>query len=439
MWNTSRRRRKSGTRRNDLTFQDRNPPVRKSTIVSLLLTIAASGEAQISAYASASYGYTSNPLCNFEMQSDYILQGYWQLDYLKPASSSDFKMGYLGALMVFRDLVPRNYYEHRINAGTILRFPSAQATEGEEAEEQPFRGNTLELGAKLGARHDKAEYRQFDNWGGGVSGIYTWGEGSPSSGSLSNATDLRRYVLVPELDNLTSVFTLRLNVRSTSAGRFTLFGGGSVKHYITSKIDTSVFETVSSSGSSAQGKAKGKGKGLLSGTGNGKKDLLVDASSVNTLQFHVGAGASWKWEGGSAESEVLYRIDPGSSTRVLAQYTNSTLLSEDLYNDFFSHSGPEIKLGFRQQLPFELNMSLEGVTQWRKYLSPAFSLDGVETASTRLDLHGGVEVSLSRSVALGENLGIEIGLSCGALRNQSNDAYNDFSVRHWSVVFGAGF
>jgi hypothetical protein len=408
-------------------------------VVVLLFAIAASGQAQLSGYASASYGYNSNPLCNFEMQPDHLFQGYWELDYLRPATCSDFKMGYVGGLMVFRDLAPRNYYEHRISAGAILRFPSAQETEGGDTEEKPFRGSTLELGARVGARHDKAEFRQFDNWGGDVSGIYTWGEGTPSSGALSDETGLRRYALVPELNNVTSVFALRLSTGSVFSGRYALFGGGGVKHYTTSKIDTSVFETVSSSGSNGQGKAKGKGKGLLSGTGNGKKDILVNASSVNTLQFHVGAGATWKWQGGSLESEVLYRIDPGSSTRVLAQYTNSTLLSEDLYNDFFSHAGPEIKLVLRQQLPLELNMSLEAVAQRRKYLSPAFSLDGIEMTESRVDLHGGVEVALSRSVTWGESLIMEIGLSCGVSRNQSNDAYNDLSVRHCSIVFGAGF
>jgi hypothetical protein len=231
--------------------------------------------------------------------------------------------------------------------------------------------------------------------------------------------------------------TLRLSAGSTQTGLYSLFGGGGVKHYLTSKVDTTVFATAGASNSNGQ--ARGKGKGLLSGTGNGKKDLLVNASSVNTLQLHVGAGGTWKWEGGSLESEALYRFDPGSSTRVLAQYTNSTMLSEDLYNDFFSHSGPEFTLALRQQLPPGLTLSLHATVQRRKYLSPAFTLEGVESAASRIDLHAGVDVSLSRSVALGESLNIEIGLSCGALRNQSNDAYNDFSVRHCSIVFGAGF
>jgi hypothetical protein len=197
-----------------------------------------------------------------------------------------------------------------------------------------------------------------------------------------------------------------------------------------------VFTTVSSSSSS---NGQGKGKGLLSGTGNGKKDLLVNASSVNTLQLHVGVGAAWRWEDGSVQSEFLYRIDPGSSTRVLAQYTNTTMLSEDLYNDFFSHAGPEAKLSFRQQLPLGFSVSFEVLAQRREYLSPAFSLDGIVTAARRVDLHGGVEVSLSHALALGENFGVDVGLVGGFSRNQSNDVYNDFSGHHYSLTVGMGF
>ena len=40
-----------------------------------------------------------------------------------------------------------------------------------------------------------------------------------------------------------------------------------------------------------------------------------------------------------------------------------TLLSEDLYNDFFSHSGPEIKMGLRQNLPLGLNVSIDALAQ----------------------------------------------------------------------------
>lgn len=412
--------------------------MRRIAIGVLALLVSAAGEAQVSGYASSSYGYHSNPLSNYAMAPDHTLQGYWQLDYVRPSPAFDVTIGYLGGLMSFRDLAPRNYYEHRLTIGITQRYPyAAEHAEGED-DEPPFRGNTLDLGARMSARHDRAEYRQFDNWGGDIVGTYTRGAGTLSSVAFSNETGLRRYANVPELDNLTTVFSLRLTSGSTQAVRYSLFGGAGVKHYITSDVDTSVFMTYSSSQGSV-GQGKGKGKGFLSGTGNGKKDLLVNASSVNTLQLHVGGGIAWQWEGGSARSEFLYRIDPGSSTRVLAQYTNSTLLSEDLYNDFFSHSGPEFMLAFRQKLPVGFSVSLDAVVQRRKYLSPAFTLDGVESASERVDLHGSVEVSLTRWIALGESFGFDIGVNGGALRNQSNDAYNDFSEYHYSLVVGVGF
>ncbi len=414
--------------------------MRNSALALLALLVVSGGRAQISGYASSSYGYHSNPLANYATTSDNTLQGYWQLDYLKPSPASDFKLGYLGGLMVFQDLAPRNYYEHRATIGVTQRYSAVPAGAEDEGDEPPFRGNTLELAARLGARHDRAEFQQFDNWGGDVSATYTRGAGTPSSVAFTNETGLRRYAKVPELDNLTTVFSLRSTSGSTQAVRYSVFGGAGIKHYLTSEVDTSMFTTYSSSsGSAGQGQGRGRGKGGLSGTGNGKKDLLVNANSVNTFQLHVGAGIAWQWEGGSGQSEVLYRIDPGSSTRVLAQYTNSTLLSEDLYNDFFSHSGPEFKAAFRQKLPLGLNVSIDALAQRRKFLSPAFTLDGVESASSRVDLRGEVEISLTRWIALGESLGIDVGVTGGVLRNQSNDTYNDFSAYHYSLMVGMGF
>lgn len=409
--------------------------VRNSAIPVLVLLAVSGGNAQVSGYASATYGYHSNPLSNYLGASDQTLEGYCQLDYLGSSPSSDFKVGYVGGLMVFQDLAPRTYYEHRASIGFVRRYPYATEQAGEEEEEAPFRGNSFEFGGRLGARHDRVEYVQFDNWGADISGIYTWGAGTPSPVVLSNQTDLRRYANVPELDNLTTLFSLRLGLGGSAT--YSLLGGAGVKHYITSEVDTSVFQTVSSG--SSNGAGKGRGKGIFAGTGNGKKDILVNASAVNTIQLNIGVAAAWQWEGGSLQSEALYRMDPGSSTRVLAQYANSTMLSEDLYNDFFSHAGPEIKLTFRQKLPPGWILSIDALAQRRKFLSPAFTIDGVQFASSRIDLHGGVELSLTRSVPLGESLSIDIGLTGGVLRNQSNDAYNDFSAYHYGVVAGMGF
>ena len=414
--------------------------MRKSAVALVMVLFAGSSYAQFSGYASAGYGFHSNPLYNFATTSDQLLQGYWQFDYLSSTPAADWKIGYVGGLMQFQDLAGRNYYEHRMSAGSTQRFPDASGETDEEGDEVPFKGNTLEWGAKLGARHDRAEYRQFENWGGEVSGTFTWGAGTAASVALGDETSLRRYANVPELDNLSSVGSIRLTLGAAPGVRFSLFGGAGIKHYITSEVDTSVFITVSSSSSSnGKGQGRGKGKSLLAGTGNGKKDILVNASTVNTVQLYVGMAATREWEGGSAQGELLFRIDPGSSTRVLAQYTNSTLLTGDLYNDFFSHSGPEFKLMFHQQLAQGFSVSFDAVAQRRKYLSPAFDLEGVQTASTRIDVLGGMEVSLSRYIALGENIGFDVTLAGGVSRNESNDAYNDYSTRHYGLAVGVGF
>jgi hypothetical protein len=114
-------------------------------------------------------------------------------------------------------------------------------------------------------------------------------------------------------------------------------------------------------------------------------------------------------------------------------------LTEDIYLDYFSYAGSEFRTSISQRLPLDLNMQLALEGARRTYVAPAVDLNGVESAPERIDLRGSAEVTLSRYFELGEGLGLDLHLIVTALRNQSNDAYNDFGLASVAAGLGVGW
>jgi hypothetical protein len=77
--------------------------------------------------------------------------------------------------------------------------------------------------------------------------------------------------------------------------------------------------------------------------------------------------------------------------------------------------------------------------QQKLFGAPALDLVGTKTADQRVDLRAFSELYISRYFNLSENLGMGVALSSGFVRNQSNDAYNDFSSYYISLSIGFGF
>jgi hypothetical protein len=153
----------------------------------------------------------------------------------------------------------------------------------------------------------------------------------------------------------------------------------------------------------------------------------------------LGVTGTWRWESGNANVELLYRLNPKSQVRFLAQYANTSLLTQDIYNDSFSYGGPGLKIGLRQDLPYGLQLAVRGECQRKKILAPALDLTGIETSSNRVDLHGALEGTLSKTIPLNESITLEIAFNSGIARNKSDDAYNDYSLSFYSISVGVGY
>ena len=417
----------------------------------MLLGCIAIAQGQVSGYAMGSYGFHTNPLYNYEGLSDQVREGYWELNFTEPSPGTQFRAGYVGGLMIFNRLEGRNYYEHRLDLAYTAKFPTGQQAQpamkesdnDEEEAEEPFRGRILDVGLRVGARHDKEIYRAFDNLGLEIPLSFTWGVGSGTEFKIAQQAGIRRYYFLAELNNISDVLEAWLTTDVAKRMQLGFSATAGVKHYTTNEIDTSRIETATTTFARGnQGKGKG-GSGLSGQNGGGnsgkKKEILVNSTTTNTYQVTLGVTGTWKWESGNANAELLYRLNPKSQVRFLAQYVNTSLLTQDIYNDSFSYGGPGLKIGLRQDLPYGLQLTVRGECQRKKFLAPALDLTGIETSSNRVDLHGALEGTLSKTISLNESITLEIAFNSGIARNKSDDAYNDYSLSFYSISVGVGF
>jgi len=419
---------------------------KRSLLLLIVSLVTWQAHAQVSGYVSGSYGYNQNPLYNYEELSDQLAQSYLELNYVKDMPTSQFKAGYVGGLMVFNRFAERTYYEHMLAVGYTVRYakqkPAGLTTDANEEDdaEPPFIGNLLELGAKFGARHDRSAYKEFDNTGGEATASYTIAIREGASLRLGNQLGYRDYTYLKDLSNLTDIVEVRYGRMPGREPGVGMFASAGIKHYFTATYDTTVFESSTSGGSGGNGKGKGKGNGNSgSAPGQVEKKNLVNATSRNSYQLTAGVTMGGRWGSFLADGQLLYRYNPRGATRYLPQYVNSSLLTEDIYNDFFSYQGPEGKISLLQNFPLGVKAVLVFDASSRKYSAPAFDLDGVESAQKRKDLRSLVELTISKAVPLSEGTDLEVTLQGGFLRNQSNDAYNDYSTAAVSLGLGIGF
>ncbi len=416
-------------------------------ILFVVPTIAA---AQLSGYLSTSYGFNGNPLYNYAQTSDQVSQSYIELHHTSDFDNSSLDFVYTGGLMMFNQLAERNYYEHAL-AGR-WNFVTGEPDEG--AEDTDSLGAYFATELKFTARHDKSAFEVYDNNSGGLNVSYRTAAGDALFWRFTNKAEYRTYKLVNELSNITDILAISLGSRSRDRVYVEVLATVGVKHYTTSLSDTSSYETITPTGSdtgSGTGSGHGHGKGLGNGSsgssGNSgsapgfikKEHLYVTTESNSTWQYTVGGIVEKKWERNSVLAGFIYRYNPTTATRYVAQYASSTTLSEDIYNDHFAYEGPEASLMFTQAFPLRISSVFQ--LQWssRTYSGPALSLDGVQTADRRKDSHLGFEVTVSKAFAIFDGVDLEVSLSGAAARNQSNDAYNDYSGSAVAAGVAIGF
>ncbi|MCL4551713.1 MAG: hypothetical protein M1495_24460 [Bacteroidetes bacterium] len=420
------------------------------TILILVTAFASLSFAQFEGYGSITAGYNKNPLNNYQTVGDQTKQTYLELKYTNEFPKSLLNFSYVSGLMLFNEFTDRNFYEHSFSANYQLNFDkqlsnsqiknsSADEEDSNETDSVQEENssdeirNTMLFGVTLNSRLDKEAHKDFDNYGLSFNFIYNHVTNPDFNFTISNSLSLRNYSNIEDLSNLTDLLSFETGKTTSSGMNYGINLSGGFKYYTQTYYDTTQFEQIRSFITKSQGKGKPGSK-----VGSNKK-ILITPQSNGTYQIAFGIYAKKEWANNSFQANVLYRYNIRSQNRYLAQYVNTSFLSEDIYNDFFSYEGPEAAVKFAQTLPIGMKLTIDGLLQYKKYTAPALDLAGEQIDGDRHDLHSYVEINLSRYFDLGNDFGFDITLTGGFLRNQSNDDYNDFSSYFAAVSVGVSF
>ncbi len=416
----------------------RNGKMKILPIVVLLFPTIAS--AQLSGYVSANYGFHGNPLYNYEQASDQTSQSYIELHHASDFGNSSFDLGYVGGLMLFNHFGERNYYEHSL-AG---RWNLQVGEEDEQSGQVDSTGAYLLSELKFTARHDKSAFEVYDNNSGGLNVSYRTLAGGALFMRYSNKAEYRSYALVDELSNFTDILAISLGSRTRDRLNFEVLLSAGIKQYTSALTDTSTYETITTEqGGTGTGHGKGLGNGNAGSNSSSsfikKQHLYANPASSTSWQFTAGGIVEKRWEKRSALLGLVYRYNPQTAVRYVAQYVNTSTLSEDIYNDHFAYEGPAADLKFSQTFPQRITAALQ--LQWaaRTYGAPALDLQGVQIADKRTDTIVALELTLTKAFTISEGVDLEVNLTGGAARNKSNDEYNDYSAGAVALGVAVGF
>ncbi len=411
------------------------------------LSLPLSAFAQFSGYGSASYGSDSNPLRNFAELHDNLTQGYLEMRFRDERAKSALDAAYAGGLMMFRDLEPRNYYEHSLTVRQSLWLsdrpggPSAppdSATEaddtGDSATTADSTGSMLSLILTGSARHDKEVYNDYDNYAVGFTPAYRWESSDRIIFRARNDLVYRNYMHLTELSNVTDAVTFSVEHSSHPVWRYGIFLGGAIKHYTVSSYDTTMFETARTFVTKSSGKGKGGALLRIPST----KKILVNPQANTTYSVTAGLLTGATWSSGFLKTTIELRYSPGPANRYLAQHANTGVLNQDIYGESFGVNGGDIAVSLTQALPLGFRLRVDAVARRWDYGVPALTLAGTATGTDRRDDHAEATVGISRYVDVAGDFGFEVGIEGLVLRNRSNDEYNNYSASSILVQLGIG-
>ncbi|MDP2362567.1 MAG: hypothetical protein Q8M94_02235, partial [Ignavibacteria bacterium] len=178
-------------------------------ILSLIILFTVKSFAQLSLYSSASYGYYQNPLYNYQELDDQLKQTYTELNYSKQFDSSKLNLSYISGLVLFNRFEDRNYYEHNFTTNYNLVFNKEESEEDLTAE--IFEDSTesyLDFTFKVGGRHDKDIFKDFNNFGTSLLTSYKFMISDDFYLQIANTAGYRDYTNITVLSNVTDILNL---------------------------------------------------------------------------------------------------------------------------------------------------------------------------------------------------------------------------------------
>ena len=434
---------------------------------------------QVSAYASSSYGYAQNPLSNYEKAGDQLQQHSLIMNFLQDETRPMYELGYNGSLVLFNHFSDRNYYEHAAVGRYFIRLmkspakvpslpDSVQQDENSQDESVSDSLSAIENAAGVdsssvddtlavssedstedadstdgyltfsiaaSARHDKEVYADYDNIGADAAVAYRFIASEHYFLRLTNSLGVRNYQSVSTLSNVTDFLNAEYAPGNPGSIRFGFLFSFGMKFYTNNEYDTTTFETKRTQ--NLVQKQAGKGKG--GGNQQLKKTILIQPKSNRTTQIALGVYGSTHIAATGVESHLLFRRNPSSNSRYLAQHSASSTLTTDLYNDSFSYEGFEGGIRLTHDFPSSVHTAVNVEYERKNFNVPALTIAGAELANKRRDVRTLLALTLSKDFVLSKQFTLDLSLDFDALRNRSNDEYSDFSGNSISLSAGLAF
>ncbi len=405
---------------------------------------------QISAYGSAAYGYSSNPLYNNQKLSDHLFQTYVEVTSDNNLESSDLKLQYVGGAMIFNRFSLRNYYEHSFGLQFDTKFspPLKDITDDESAEQNDSAGISFHTDFQISARHDNKEFQEFDNYGLISNNLASVNAGDGYAVRFNSKTEYRYYQYLRPYENFSEIFTFNIENEIETPFHYGVSLSGGLKYFPKIKYDTTLFEetrsyaiqNVPDSTLVGVGQQRHWVYSTYPDTSESDKTLLQKPKTKTAYQIALGGFIQQKWNDVLFRAEIIYRINSRSTLLTLVQNSSTLTLNEDLYNDVFNAHGPELHFLAKYLLPLDIQLSTNLDVEHRIYETPAYALvSGEPEQYSRKDFSTNFEINISRFFRFSNTIGFDVTLNSSYLRNESNDAYNDYSLYGYSLSFGCGF
>ena len=178
----------------------------KILILKLIILFTVTSHAQLSIYSSASYGYYQNPLYNYQELDDQLKQTYTELGYSKEFDHSKLNLSYISGLVLFNRFEDRNYYEHNLTSTYAIDFNEDHLyDENTEVVSNDSINPLLTFSLKVGGRHDKDIFKDFNNFGASALAVYRFMISDDYYFEFTNTFGFRDYSNITVLSNITDI------------------------------------------------------------------------------------------------------------------------------------------------------------------------------------------------------------------------------------------
>jgi len=388
---------------------------------------------------------------NYYGQSDMVNIPYASLGYqIAPEESSNqVYFGYNGQFYFFNELSRRDFSVHEFGIDYNYLFSNSR--------------DRLALGGNVETRVNPAEYNYYNYTSLGL--YANWKKYLREDLMLLAGYNLagRQFSEFPEFNYVEHVFALQTSWFLPSRTTIQLSGSLYHKNYTTGiqsldsvYVEPVQAEQVQKTAEKMQMRRRGMGGGWFMNPNMEITEIIVTEGSYwytvqqaefpSTDQVRLGLTVAQSLAKGTGLSfSYTARLNPHARNRYLSGLGESVLNNEELFDDHYSYNGHEGRLQVRQVLPWQSDLTA-AFTLRRRFFSGRPALDEVgmllPSGESRLDRAALFELDFTKRIPRSGNRilqGMNFSVSMGAGRNNSNDAYYNYSSLYMMIALEKTF